>query len=159
MFWSCLPCLEPREEMLAIHCGSLQARAWERLQMCTPEPSVLSRASGLGPRQGTGLWRECKCVKLSSSSFNRRKRRSSRSMGTHSDLGSVPSAPEICVSGAVHGKVQCHPGHRRSVPSPTSGKCCSKLQPDGATGEQQILASRSQNKGLQHYWKCNYQSN
>lgn len=36
------------------------------------------------------------------------------------------------------------------VPSPPSGKCCSKLQPDGATGEQQILASHFQNKGPQH---------
>ena len=44
----------------------------------------------------------------------------------------------------------CHPDHWRSVPSPPSGKCCSKLQPDEATGEQRILASHLQNKGLQY---------
>lgn len=62
----------------------------------------------------------------------------------------APCPGDLCVSGAVRGKAQCHPGHGRSVPSPPSGKCCSKLQPDGATGEQRILASCSQNKGPQH---------
>jgi len=91
--------------MLVIHCGSLQARAWERLAMRTPEPSILGSMSGLGPAQGTHLWWEGRRVELSSSSFNRRKRRWSQFLGTHSDLGSVPRALEISVSGAVHGRL------------------------------------------------------